>query len=106
MPGLFLYELDKPVSARYLRFNMKDKFPVDGFTWTRIQIKFADIGVGNLAGAHQIQSEVKWNAVILGTSHDVIRNLDGCDRAMDATGPSSTASGFVHTFLGTTHRSM
>jgi hypothetical protein len=46
---VFIYELDVPVSARYLRFNMKDKFPDDGFTWTRNQIKFADIWVGNLA---------------------------------------------------------
>lgn len=47
--SVFIYELDVPVSARYLRFNMKDKFPDDGFTWTRNQIKFADIWVGNLA---------------------------------------------------------
>ena len=49
--SVFIYELDVPVSARYLRFNMNDKFPDDGFTWTRNQLKFADIWVGNLAAS-------------------------------------------------------
>jgi hypothetical protein len=46
--SIFIYELASPVTTRYLRFTMKNKFPDDGFTWTRSQIKFADLWVGNL----------------------------------------------------------
>ena len=43
-----IYEFNTPVTARYLKFYMIDKFPTDTKTWTLNQIRFADLMIGNL----------------------------------------------------------
>jgi hypothetical protein len=46
--SLFIYELDPPAKARYLRFNLLENFPDDGFDWTVDAFVFSDLWVANL----------------------------------------------------------
>jgi parallel beta-helix repeat protein len=52
--GWSIYEFSPPVTARYLKFHMIDKFPDDGKTWTLNQIRFAFLLVGNLVPKHTV----------------------------------------------------
>jgi hypothetical protein len=42
----FIYEFDKPVSARFLKFIMLDKFLDDGYTWTLNRLEFDELLAG------------------------------------------------------------
>jgi hypothetical protein len=44
----FIYELDQPVSAKFLKFAMLDKFPDDGYTWTLNRLEFDELRAGRL----------------------------------------------------------
>jgi hypothetical protein len=42
----FIYELEGPVVARYLRFRMVDKFPDDGQAWSSPNLRFDELEAG------------------------------------------------------------
>jgi hypothetical protein len=44
----FIYEFDRPVSARFLKFALLDKFPDDGYTWTLNRLEFDELRAGRL----------------------------------------------------------
>ena len=44
----FIYEFDRPVSARFLKFSLLDKFPDDGDTWTLNRLEFDTLRAGRL----------------------------------------------------------
>jgi len=44
----FIYELNRPVSARFLKFSMLDKFPDDGYTWTLNRLEIDELMAGRL----------------------------------------------------------
>jgi len=44
----FIYEFEEPVSARFLKFTMVDKFPDDGYTWTLNRLEFDELRAGRL----------------------------------------------------------
>jgi hypothetical protein len=44
----FIYEFERPVSARYLKFTLLDKFPDDGYAWTLNRLEFDELRAGRL----------------------------------------------------------
>ncbi len=42
----FLYEFEKPVAARFIRFSMVDKFSDDGLAWTLNRLEFDELLAG------------------------------------------------------------
>ncbi|RPJ19310.1 MAG: discoidin domain-containing protein, partial [Planctomycetaceae bacterium] len=44
----FIYEFDRPVSGRFLKFSLLDKFPDDGYAWTLNRLEFDELRAGRL----------------------------------------------------------
>jgi hypothetical protein len=44
----FIYEFDEPITARFLKFTMLDKFPDDGHAWTLNRLEFDELRAGRL----------------------------------------------------------
>ncbi len=44
----FIYEFGRPLSARFLKFTLLDKFPDDGYAWTLNRLEVDELRAGRL----------------------------------------------------------